>query len=226
MSELEKDPKANDDPTGKSPNDSPEGVTPSTSGDGAEPAKDQPYSKSFVDKLLSEKKNVSTSNQALQKQIEDLQKQVKDRNESDLREQNKWKELHDLKEQERDQWRAKYDDQNKTIVAGLKNRELRGELAKLGIKQSYVEKAVKLADLESIKVDPETNIVIGADSQAKLISEEWSDLFGGGDAGANHDAPAAVSTPITLEDWKKLSPEEKKKRKADLFKSMGHELKK
>jgi hypothetical protein len=224
MTDKTEDLKATDDQ--KDSNVAPVGDSSATSGDDAKTPESDSYSKSFVDKLLSEKKNVSSTNQALQAEIESLRKQIKDRNESELKEQSKWKELYELEKEESGSWKSRFEDQHKTIEKGLKTRELRKELVKLGIDTTVIEKVDKLADFESIKVDPETKICIGADTQAKLIYDEWPKLFGNTAVGTNHDAPETAKRPITLEEWKKLPPEDKKKRKPDLFDSLGIPLKK
>lgn len=189
---------------------------------------DQDYNPEFVQKVLKEKKNYATKAQQIQEENEALRKQLEQIKEQDLKNKEEYKTLYENKLSEVNEWKEKYTSQQKEIENGIKRSQLRNELTKLGIKPAYLEKAVNLADLNYVKYDSDAKLVLGADDQARLISEEWKDLFGGNQSRPNHDSPDINSKngAITLEEWKKLPFEEQKKRMKDVAANMGLELKK
>lgn len=199
--------------------------TKSTSGD-FENNKTEDQSNKFTEKLLKEKKNTVMRNQALEKELEELKQWKAEAEESRLKEQEKWKEMYEKRDIEKKELLEKLNQTEKSIFDGHKVNALKSELNKLGIKENYLEKAVKLVDLDSIRLDNETSTVVNADEHAKAIYDEWSDLFGQSNTNVSHDStdPVGTSGPMSIEDWRKLPLAEKKKRQADVFKANGIEL--
>jgi hypothetical protein len=182
--------------------------------------KSETYDKTFVEKLLTEKKNY-------QSKVSELENQLKAKAETELKEKEQWKTLFETKSKEVEDLTTRLSQIEQHKVQIAKESELKKELQKLGIKSNYLEKAVKIADLNSIKADGETGTIYGADVVAKSIAQDWSDLFGGSSAGVDHSATKTPPTGnLTFDEWSKLPYDERKKREGEMLKTMGAPLKK
>ena len=151
---------------------------------------------------------------------------LKAKAEGELKEKEQWKTLFETKTKEVEDLTTKLSqiEQHKAHMA--KENELKKELTKLGIKANYVDRAVKIADLSSIKIDAETSTVYGADVTAKTLASDWPDLFGSTQtAGVSSDAPNAPQTPISLDEWQRLPYAERKKREGEMFAKLGINVK-
>lgn len=198
----------------------PAGTSGATSG-APDDKKTETYNKDFVEKLLNEKKNY-------QSKVSELESQLKAKAETELKEKEQWKTLFETKSKEVEELTTKLSTIEQHRIEQTKQSELKKELGKLGIKSSYVDRAVKLADLSSIKMDAETGTIYGADVTAKTLASDWPDLFGSAPpAGTNSDAGKPPSTSIlSLEDWAKLPYEERKKREGEVLAKLGVSVKK
>ena len=172
------------------------------------------YSAEFVNKVLKEKRNVVEANKALKGEIDSFKKQ-------DLVKKENYKELLDMQKKEADELRIKYEDQKSLIVNTKKVDALRTELVKLGMDEKFLNKAVKLVELESIIIDDDTNVITGADLLAKNLSEEFPPLFQRKAVGVSHEAPVGNMTTLTVDVWKKLPKEERDKREPELYQTLG-----
>lgn len=175
----------------------------------------------LVDKILKEKKNAMERVRTLEQELENYKSTMSKIEEDKLLEQKKFQEIAEKRKQEADQWKTKFDESQKMIVDSIKTGAIKTELLKLGIDPKYSGDAIKLIDLNKIHYDNETRVVIGAEDEAKVLLEKFPPLFGTKPPGVSHAAPSGNSVNITLEDWKKLPYEERKKRENDLYNSMG-----
>jgi hypothetical protein len=171
------------------------------------------YSKDFVSKLMTEKKNWA-------EKAKTLEMELKQKNEQKMLEEKRFEELAAQREKELKEWQEKHLTLQSKIKETHKTSELKKELLKLGIDTKYLDDTIKLADISKITYDDETGIITGAEHIAKSLQEKFSPLFGV-KTNANHQAPSATHTPLSLDDFKKLSPEDKKKFSGDIYAQLG-----
>ena len=195
----------------------PAGGNESASGDSSG---NESYSTEFVTKLKKEKDNFRSETQSLRDKIAEMEANQKAREEQELKEKEDWKTLFEKANEEKKNLEGKLTTVADRELSAKKESELKKELAKLGVKQNYVEKAAKLAQLDSVKIDNETGVIYGADVVAKTLSEEWPDLFGSGASETvRQSAPQTPTSTgvLSLDEWQKLPYEERKKREGDLL---------
>jgi len=196
-----------------------------TATSGAESVKT--YDEGFVSKLKGEKDNFRSANQQLQEKVEALQNQIREGEEKALKEKEDYKTLYEQQKQRVEELTGVVDKAANEKLNTAKTGELRKELEKLGVNPKYAEKAVQLAQLDTVKIDKETGTIYGADLVAKTLSEEWPVLFGGQTDNVTQNAPE-VPRPtgaLTLEEWQRLPYAERKQREGELFSSSGVNLK-
>jgi|DEB0MinimDraft_6_1074348.scaffolds.fasta_scaffold03835_4 type IV secretory pathway VirB4 component len=188
---------------------------------------DKTYDESFVSKLKGEKDNFRSANQKLQEQVEALNKKIREGEEKALKEKEDYKALYEQQKQRVEELTGVVDKAKTERVTATKTVELKKELQKLGLKPEYVEKAVQLAQLDTVQIDKETGTIYGADLVAKTLSEEWPVLFGAETDNVTQNAPqvARPTGALTLEEWQKLPYAERKQREGELFGSQGVNLK-
>jgi hypothetical protein len=175
----------------------------------------------LVDKILKEKKNAMEKLRMLEQENLTFKAKLSEYEENKLVEEKKFVEIAEKRKQEADQWKAKYDESQRFITESIKTGAVKNELIKLGIDPKYSNEAIRLIDLGKIHYDNETKTVVGAEDEAKILYEKFPPLFGTQGARASHDAPASKTAQLTLEEWKKLPYEERKKREGDLYTSLG-----
>lgn len=188
--------------------------------EGGEPAPVEPekvstgYSKDFVDKLMREKNNwreKALGEEAAKKKYE----------EEKLLAEQKYQEVAELKEREASDWKSKYEHTQKVITDSVKTNSIKKELHKLGMSASYMDHAIKMIDLGSVKIDPDTNTVYGHESAANQIKEMFPPLFGVTMASVDHSAPNVEHKNIDIDAWKNMSHDDKIKYEEQLYKSLG-----
>lgn len=214
---------------GNNDNSNPNGTSPvgsdsATSGADSEKV----YDSSFVEKLKGEKDNFRNANQSLRDELEQMKAEQKAREEAALKEKEDWKTLYEKTKLEKETLEGKLGSAEMLRQNAKKESELKSELAKLGVKPQYVERASKLANLDSVKIDKETGVIYGAEVVAKALSEDWPDLFGPGQSEkVEQQAPGSVAPTgaLSLEEWQKLPYEERKKREGEMMVSQGVKLK-
>ncbi len=149
--------------------------------------------KTAYEKLLREKKNASlalqqardklTEYEAFKAQVEE-EKMLKEKQYEQLLENYK-KKLQDTE--------GELGNMKKTIESAKKNTAILNELKKLGFvdNDSNREVALKLVNSSVATLDPQTNVVLGADEAAKEFYQKFNSLglFGKSTSGVNHQAP-------------------------------------
>lgn len=171
------------------------------------------YKAEFVDKLKGEKDN-------LKKRIEQLEAEQKAAEERALKEKEDYKTLYEKTKAENERLTGSLESAEQQKLNAKKESELKRELAKLGVKPSYAEKAVKLANLDFVKVDNDSGVIYGAEVVAKSLSEDWPDLFGEGTTEkVSQSAPQSPppTGALTLEEWQKLPYDERRKREGEVL---------
>lgn len=224
MSDVEKGNETSNNENAETTNSSPVGGNESTGGDSS----DGNYNPEFVNKLKKEKENFRSETQKLRDQIAEMQKAQAEREEKELKEKEDWKTLYEKTKAENEALTGKLSSAEQLKVVSKKESEVKKELAKLGVKPEYADRAAKLVNLDSVKFDKETGVVYGAEVVAKTLSEDWPDLFGAGStATVTQSAPnsPAPSGALSLEDWKRLPYDERKKREGDVMASAGVSVK-
>ena len=169
----------------------------------------------LAQKLLNEKKNW----QSRAKTAEEELAKVK---EEKMKADNNWKAIAEEKEKEAIAWKEKHIKQESFIKNQVKETAVRKELTKLGIDSKFMDKTVKLVDLDSINYDEETGVVVGADIQAKKLHEEFTPLFGKKNEKVDHGAPNGTPEKLTIEEYRKLPLKDRKEKKIELAKALGH----
>lgn len=149
------------------------------------------YPADFVEKLKKEKEN-------FKKELEALRAKESNEQETKLKEKEEFKKLADLKAKEADQYKAEKAALEEKIKLGQINGAVKAELEKLGLDATYSEDVFKLLDKnikDVVTIDPDTQMVVGADEIAKQAYQKYSGLgfFKKQSATANHSASKAVT---------------------------------
>lgn len=186
----------------------------------AEPTQGQSVNP-HVDKILKEKKNAMERMRSLEQELETQKIKVAEYEENKLLEEKKYQEYAERYKKEAETYKEKFEKTQKTIVDSMKLGAFQNEAIKLGMDSKYIQEATKLIDLNKIHYDNDTRVVIGAEDEAKALLERFPPLFGGRTPGVSHDAPVGKMATLTLDEWKKLPYEERKKREGDLFDTLG-----
>jgi len=167
------------------------------------------YPADFVEKLKKEKENLSKALQAQRDELEKIKKEAADRAESELQKNQQFKDLWEKEKQEREKVLGENQKLSSMIQEGSINSALRLELSKLGVKESYMETALKLVDRNTVRIDDETKTIYGADQVAKDFYQKHKELgfFKQPGTSVNHNAPKGM-TGAGL-DVSKMSQQEK-----------------
>lgn len=190
------------------------------------------YSKEFVDKVLTEKKNAMATLAEFKQKVNTYEAQLKEAEENRLKEQNDWKGYAENKAKEAQGWQEKFNGLENKLQTQVKIGAVRREFEKLGVKDGkVVEGIVPLLKLDAIKYDETTQTVIGAEEEVKRIRETLPQLFAVSPAaGANHNAPQGTPSSISIDNykammrdgsWAKMSKQEQQKYETELWGSLG-----
>ena len=192
-----------------------------TSGDGGSHSNEQGSdndsqasgdSKDFVKydsyrKLLGEKKKRDEQLRSALEKLESFEAAQKEREETELKEQNKWKDLVSLRDEENSKL--------KNQLATFQQRQI--ESLKLDAFLSTIESKVDrkywgLVDLESIKVNPETHEVddMSVSQVVETFRKEYPEVLLQKPAGKLPN-DAAKSDGVMNTDTSKLPPKERRK---------------
>jgi len=176
---------------------------------------DEPIrNEAFLNKVLHEKKNAV-------ERLRKLEDENKSLREEELKRQENYKLLAEEKDKELTELRSKYNEREKLIVDSSKLSAVKKELTKLGCDAKYLDKAIKFVNLDNLQYDHDTGVVAGTMEAAKAVQEELPPFFGNTGVGVNQSAPAGAPSELTLEGWKKLPYEERKKRQNELYTNLG-----
>jgi len=159
---------------------------------------------------------------------EALEKQNKEAVEKELTEKQKWEELAKLREKERDEEKAKREANEKALENAAKMGAVSAELEKLGIIPERKTTALRLVNLDAIKYDASSKVVLNAVDIAKELHSSMPEIFGPDKTDklpANNTNPLPSSGAMTIEWFNSLSPEEKKKNYKEFMKANGHNVK-
>lgn len=172
------------------------------------------YSAEFVDKLMKEKKN-------FQSKARELEEAVKRQEEKALLEKEEFKTLYENTLKENENLKGSIEQHNQMRIDSAKMEELKREFGKLGLQPTYFDKATKLIDVKSINYDADTGVITGAEEAAKALQSEMPVLFGKASTNVSSAAPQGSPKPLSLDEWKTLSNEEKLKRENELYAFYG-----
>jgi hypothetical protein len=167
--------------------------------------------------LLEEKKTEA------QKRV-DAEKLAKEAEEKRLKDAGDYKTLSEQLAAEKAD-REKSDKENKEKLAkGAKLSKVQEELGKQGLDPKAVAHALKLVDLEQVKYDESTGVVIGADAVASKLKVELPNLFVKADKEKmnNGDGGDIPAEQMTVEWFSKLSAADQDKHHAAFMKAQGY----
>lgn len=181
------------------------------------------------EKLLTEKKNYAEKTKALEARLQEIET-------AKLKEKEDFKTMYELtqkKAQELEQQLASIEQEK---VNSRKLSKLTEEFKKMGVKDpTTLEALLKLSQTDALKYDPETNVVLGIEDEAKRVKSMIPVAFGSVSAAASHDAPQGAPSAVTMEQYNKMiadgsffkmSKEEQKAFTAKLYNSLGINLRK
>lgn len=141
-------------------------VTDETSTSGDAPSRG---SEEIVLKLKKEKENWKT------KALE-LEGKLKERDESELKAKEDFKKLYEAEKKTRETVSAELEMLRQEKVQAKLNSAIRKELLKYGLAPEHTETALKLFDRSQVTLDPDTNVVVGAELAAKSFYEKHAAL--------------------------------------------------
>jgi hypothetical protein len=165
------------------------------------------YSKEFVDKVLTEKKNAMQSLTELKQKVMTYEAQLKETEEARLKEKEDWKSYAELKVKEAQEANTKFQALETKLQTQVKIGAIKKEFEKLGIKDNkLVEGIVPLLKLDMIKYDENTQTVIGAEDEVKRIKESLPQIFMVQSAAkVNHDASNNAPQTYSVEKFKEMA---------------------
>lgn len=165
------------------------------------------YSKEFVDKVLTEKKNAMQSLTELKQKVMTYEAQLKETEEARLKEKEDWKTYAELKVKEAQEANNKYIALETKLQTQVKIGAVKKEFEKLGIKDSkLVEGLVPLLKLDMIKYDENTQTVVGAEDEVKRIKESLPQIFMvQPSTKVNHDASNNGPQTYSVEKFKEMA---------------------
>lgn len=169
--------------------------------------KEETYSKTFVEKVLTEKKNAMSSIKALEEKVSMYESQLKEKEEAILKEQNNWKGVSEIKEKEALTWKQKFEEKVQSEHKLIKLGALKKEFEKVGVKNSdLVDQLAGLINFDQIKFDETTNVTVGADEEVKRLKAILPpQVFGVQQtAGAQHAAPQGIPSSVSVENYKNM----------------------
>jgi DNA segregation ATPase FtsK/SpoIIIE-like protein len=187
-----------------------------------EPKKDKgdKVSREAYEKVLTEKKNLAEKARRLEEEKAEIEKQK-------LKEKEDYKAMYEMTEKSKLELEARLKEVAEKEVKEYKFGALKKEWEKMGLKDSKQAEALfKLSNVEALKFDEEHKVVLGVEEEARRIKETFSPLFGASSTGVAHDAPKGAPSSLTLEQWRQMSPSDKKANEAALYQSLGIKLRK
>lgn len=173
----------------------------------------------LVKKLLKEKNNQK-------KRIAELEEERRLVEQQKLIETENFKALYEQRDQELQNIKAQYEQQKNEMTNAAKRSAVKKELQKLGCQTQYVDRLLNLANMENVNFDSETRVVTGHTEVARMLSEEMKPLFGNANVGVNQSSPVGTPSNLSIEEWKKLPYDQRKKTYAQVMESMGVKIRK
>lgn len=173
-----------------------------TSGKGVkeEAVSDVSYGKDFVEKIKKEKDNHKSAREAAEAEL----KRFKD---EELKAKEQYKSLYEQTQKELEEKKSELNAKDQMINQGKLNSAINAELLRAGIDPTKIEIAKKLINKDSVLLDKDTQVVIGAAEAVQAFVKEHSDLNLFGNKGkANHQAGATQS--VGSADWQKAKKPE------------------
>ena len=172
----------------------------STSGEGVKTEAAITYDKDFVEKIKKEKDNYKSAAAEAAAEL----KRFKD---EELKAKEQDKSLQEQEKKEKETLLADLNAKDQMISTGKLNSAINNALLKAGVDPTKMEIAKKLINKDSVLLDKETQVVVGAEEAVQAFVREHADLnlFGRKDK-ANHQAGA--TTNIGAADWKKAKTPE------------------
>jgi hypothetical protein len=137
-----------------------------------------------LEKALKEKRNAMEKSRELEAQLKKL-------SEEKLVQNQQWKDLAEQREKELIEVKQRESAKDQKLKDAKINSSLRNELLKFGMNAAMIDYALRLVDKSKIQVDPETEVVLGADQVAKEFHSTFSgqSFFGTQTPGVSHKAP-------------------------------------
>ena len=148
-------------------------------------------------KLLQEKKNWSEKAKALAAENEALKTEK-------LKEKEDWKTMAEMaqkKAAELELEKKAFQDQRSNEI---KFTAIKKELSKMGLRDDKAAEAIfNLSNKDVVKYDPELNVVMGAEEEARRVVEAYGfkPLFGQSTVGVSHAAPHGSPSQMNAETY-------------------------
>lgn len=187
----------------------------------AEPSKSDD-SKKKLEELQLANAELAKKISAMEAEKQDKEEAEKKAAEERLKSENDFEALYKNEKKKREEAETQSSEYRKEVENGIKTQALTKELAKAGLKPDYQNRVSQLADLNNIKIDPNTNQVYGQDAEVEKIKTNFADLFTHGkqppeptkskEAGGS---PPKTGT-LTIAEWQNLSATERLRREKDI----------
>ncbi len=163
-------------------------------------------------RLANEKAQIEAANRATQEQA--------------LKDKQDYKALAEQLENDRKAREAAEKERTERLAKGAKLSETQKELHKLGINAERVSHALRLVDMDLVKYDDATGVVIGADAAALKIKAALPELFVTADKekmpqGAGGAGDSKGPKEMTLEWYNSLPEADKKKHYKEFMTARG-----
>jgi hypothetical protein len=131
-----------------------------------------------IDKLLKEKQNAMKGLNHVKSENDILKEKLKEYEEKELLSTQQHEKFIELQKTEISELKSKLDNYQTRELEGKKSLAILGELKKLGFVEndSNKEIAMKLLDRTNVEIDPNSNVVLGADMAAKLFYDKYNSL--------------------------------------------------
>lgn len=202
-------------------------------GGGGDPAPAPTDNNDQFSKLKKEKDNWKKAADEAKAKADAAEAKLKEKEEAELKSNQRYKELADLKEAQANELQKKLDELNgkvlekeKEIKTTQKRGAIKKELMANGVDEASMDVVMKLVDLEEVKFDEDAQAFYGVDGAVKKLKEALPALFGTKKEIPGGDLPNGTSEKLSAENFSNLSLKEMKEKQFELMKSHGVQLRK
>jgi len=176
------------------------------------------------EKLLSEKKNYAEKAKLVEQELETIKT-------NQMKEKEDYKAMYEMSLKKATELDVKLKEREENETKSIKLTKIKQEWEKMGLRDSQsAEQLLKIVNLDAIKYDSELKVVLGAEEEAKRISESFMPMFKGTSAKPSHDAPQGTPADVSIDaynkmvmspEWRKMSKQDQHAYTAKVYEKMG-----
>lgn len=153
-------------------------------------------------KLMKEKENWKSKALELEQKLNEV-------TESELKAKENYKQLYEVEKTSKESLKKELESFKEKDKSLKVNSAIVKELYKFGLAPEYAETALKLFDRNAVNLDPDTQVVVGAEEAAKVFHEKHAGLNFWKKAGTGVNQNGFVGNTQQTKELRKMTLEEK-----------------